>query len=235
MFSSGKEEGIFPSLMKATISSITQRLSFLRVLGERHDHLNPEARRELVRGQPGWSHGLLPRVLRAGRSAITLKRRRASRSQRPSIRSPASTTGLFYSSASLNTRKTTPIDDSIYLIITCVTALRSVPTMRYPSKNTPILRIASITHVNVYIYNVIVSFIDVRTFARADTHECIPRKYVHKYIHIYIDVYYTCMCMCVYIYTYVHTYTQTRGHVYHRIYKIHTYRQKKNDNGNYIS
>lgn len=136
---------------RLTTSPVTQRLHFLRVLGERHDHLDPEARRELVRGQSGRPHRLLPRVLRAGRSAITLKRRRASRSQRPSIRSLASTTGLFYSSASLKHPKLLPIDDSIYLLITCVTALRSVPTMIPFEEYPPTPRIASITHVNVHI------------------------------------------------------------------------------------
>ncbi|XP_029659964.1 endophilin-A isoform X7 [Formica exsecta] len=53
--------------------------------GKRHDHLDSENRRELVRGQLGRSHRLLPRDLRAGRSAITLRGRRASRNQRPCI------------------------------------------------------------------------------------------------------------------------------------------------------
>lgn len=54
--------------------------------GERDDYLDPEDRRELVRGaHRGRSYRLLPRVLRAGRSAITLRGRRASRSQRACI------------------------------------------------------------------------------------------------------------------------------------------------------
>jgi len=58
---------------------------FISVAGKRYDHLDSEDRRELVRGQPGWPHWLLPRDLRAGRSAITLRGRRASRSQRPCV------------------------------------------------------------------------------------------------------------------------------------------------------
>lgn len=59
--------------------------------GERYDHSDQENRRKLVRGYLERSYGLFPSNLCASRSAITLRRRNASRNQRPCIRSPAFT------------------------------------------------------------------------------------------------------------------------------------------------